>query len=207
MFLETRSLFASRTVWMALITTILSVLTVVGVFKPDQAPRADGTVPTTQESIDETAGLTADQIVALITTATSLLAIYFRKTTANAPLTLLGGPVITKTPMVLLLVFGAGLSAVGCTSRAELIGVREAMNQGTSTIRQQHLEWTHALAPVQDDAGNYLRDDQGNFVYRSRDELPKLYPEDVTAATLAHEEYNAAVEESRKGDRLPLPGR
>lgn len=67
-------------------------------------------------------------------------------------------------------------------SRAELMTLREGMDQGTATIRTQHLEWARSLA-----TGN-------------RTELPSLSPWDLEAVERAHAAYEQLVQSSRFQD-------
>ncbi len=93
------------------------------------------------------------------------------------------------------------MMGAGCTTRAELVSVRESMDRGTETIRGEHLRWSELLAPVRGEDGRPLRDERGEFIYRGREELPHLQLMDLEARHIAHREYEANVAESRKGDR------
>jgi hypothetical protein len=74
----------------------------------------------------------------------------------------------------------------GCTSRAELITLREGMDRATTTIRKQHLEWAQKLA-----AGK-------------QSELPTLSAAELKAVQTAHQEYQDLVSSSRAQDQLPM---
>src|SRR5690242_14071033 len=56
------------------------------------------------------------------------------------------GPVLVGGTVRILTITAVLLAAAaGCTSRAELISVREGMDRGTRTIRAQHADWAEKL--------------------------------------------------------------
>jgi len=80
----------------------------------------------------------------------------------------------------LLVLCALGFS--GCVSRAEFIALREGMDRGTMTIRQQHKQWAGMLA-------------EGG-----QTELPTLSAAGYRAVLTAHREYEDLVRSSRAHD-------
>lgn len=79
-------------------------------------------------------------------------------------------------------------AVAGCTSRAELVTLREGMDRATRTIREQQLDWATKLT-VDPATGQ-------NHAYQ----LPRLTPADLAAVETAQREYNALVKRSRDRD-------
>ena len=86
--------------------------------------------------------------------------------------------------MRLVLAVAFLLPIVGCANSPDLIALREGMDHGTATIREQQLDWATKISNRQYDA------------------LPMITPADLKAITTAHDEYNKLVKSSRDKDRV-----
>lgn len=120
----------------------------------------------------------------------------FGRWRATRPLSVAGGTkkvVSNTTTLVLLLMLSPllAIAAGGCTSRAELASTRDAMDQGTATIRQEHGEWTRELGPA-------TQPDDG--ISGHRELLPHLSQADVQIRKTAEKEYEDLVAASRSHD-------
>jgi hypothetical protein len=121
---DTKPLWKSLTVWGVVVSLAAAAFGRMG-FDPVD--------PDTQDE-------TAQTIVMLIEFFVGPLMVLVGRWKARKPLSTTGGP--KRVALLIPLVF----VVTGCASKMELKAQRDNIYRGTSTIREQHYEWAHAIA-------------------------------------------------------------